>query len=901
MRRLFLPRQPGGVALVLFVWTALLSHAASQADDVPHDPFRLTAGVDKIASQAMVETKTPGVSIGISHGGKTLLVKGYGNADVENNVPATAESVYRIGSITKQFTAAAIVQLVERGEVSLDAEVTEYLPDYPAGDRKITVRHLLHHTSGIKSYTSIPEFRKIMRNDLSHEEMLEVFQEKPFDFAPGEKYLYCNSGYYLLGLIIEQVSGQSYEDYLVEHVYEPAGLKHTYYDRTGRIIRHRAQGYDLSGGELANTRYLSMALPYAAGSLASTVVDLLAWQQALNDGKVVSRESLEQMTTAGTLNDGNEIDYGFGLALGQRSGQPMISHGGGINGFRSHLAYYPEIDLTVAVLTNLSVGRPNAIEKQIAELFLGTEEEPEQKPGTEEEEEEEERLDVLLRGGTIVDGSGQPRFRADVGVRDGRIVRVGPAGERTAELEIDASGMIVAPGFVDVHNHSENTIATKKRRFNEGFIRQGVTTIVGGPDGSLEPGRMRELIEAYEQNGVGTNVAFYVGHNAVRSRVMRNNPRRAPTADELDQMKSLVREGMELGALGLSTGLMYEPGMYSDTDEVAALAAVVAPYGGVYDSHVRNPVHELLESDREVIEIARRAAIGGKIGHLKAVGLQNEGLIRDVIALVEEARSAGLEIVSDQYPYDGAATSTLRTIVLVPPELRKGRAFDMKKSLADTERRAKIRETSENGIDGGFAWLKATGYSSMRITRSDDFPELVGEYLSELAEKRGVEPFDLVAQLLIEARRPIFITLGAIQEADVRELLVQPWNMVASDGAYADSASRGAGGHPRSTGTFPRVLGHYVRELELLSLEEAVRKMTSLPCEFLRLTGRGRIAEGLAADLVVFDPDSIRDRSTWSNPSAMAEGVLDVLVAGVPVLKDGKLTGESPGKFLRRP
>jgi N-acyl-D-aspartate/D-glutamate deacylase len=569
----------------------------------------------------------------------------------------------------------------------------------------------------------------------------------------------------------------------------------------------------------------------------------------------------------------------------------MIAHGGGINGFRSHLAHYPKLELTIAVLTNLASGRPDAIEKQIAELFLDDEE---------EKEEPAAKLDVLIRGGSVVDGTGKPRFQADVGIRDGRIAHVGPAADATAELVIDAEGMIVAPGFLDAHNHSEFAIAAPQRRLNEGFVRQGVTTIVGGPDGGLEPNQMRRLIEAYEKNGVGTHVALYVGHNAIRRRVMRENPRRAPSHEELEEMKTLVREGMELGAVGLSTGLMYEPGMFSDTDEVVSLAAEAAPYGGIYDSHVRNPVHALLKSDREVIEIARRAHVGGKIGHLKAVGLQTEGLIRNVIELVEDARRGGLNIVSDQYPYDGAATLTLRAIIVVPPELRRSADFDLNKALDDPAQRSQIRQASENGISGGFAWLKATGYSSMRITRSDDFPELIGEYLSELAKKRDVEPFDLVAGLLIDAEKSIFITLGAIQEADVRELMVQPWNMIASDGAYADSSSRSANGHPRSTGTFPRVLGHYVRELHLLTLEEAVRKMTSLPADFLGLTQRGRIAEGMAADVVVFDADTIGDRSTWSAPGLLAEGVRDVLVAGVPVLKGGRLTDEAPGRYLRR-
>jgi len=503
--------------------------------------------------------------------------------------------------------------------------------------------------------------------------------------------------------------------------------------------------------------------------------------------------------------------------------------------------------------------------------------------------------DLLVTGGTLVDGTGSERQRADLTILDGRILEV--AGEvRPARDTVDASGLVVAPGFIDVHNHTAEAIADPERRLNEGFVRQGVTTIVGGPDGGLAPSEMRQLWEAYEANGVGTNVALYVGHNAIRTEVMGDEQRRPPTGEELDRMKALVREGMELGALGFSTGLMYEPGMFSETREVVALAREVAPYDGIYDSHVRDPVHALLASDREAIEVAERAGIPAKIGHLKAVGLHNEGVIQDVIRLVEEARGRGLEVVSDQYPYDGAATGTLEEIIVVPPVLQEDPEFDLEIALNDAELRAAIRQTSENGIEGGFAWLKATGYSSMRITVSPDYPELVGRYLSEIARERGVDGFDLVAELFLGAREPVGITLGAIQEDDVRALMVQPWNMIASDGAYADGES--TTGHPRSAGTFPRFLGRYVRDEGLLPLEEGVRKITHLPATFHGIGDRGLLAVGYPADLTIFDPERIVDRSTWQEPQRFAEGVVHVIVNGVPVLRDEEMTGEAPGEWV---
>ena len=519
--------------------------------------------------------------------------------------------------------------------------------------------------------------------------------------------------------------------------------------------------------------------------------------------------------------------------------------------------------------------------------------------------------DLIIVGGTIVDGSGDAPRAGTVAIAGGDIVSVGDVAMQAADT-IDATGLVVAPGFIDVHSHTPPALADADRRLNEGVIRQGVTLVIGGPDGGFAPSDVRGLAGVYAEQGIGTNVAFYVGHNAIRGEVLGDDQQRAPTGEELMAMRALVREGMELGALGLSTGLMYEPGMFSETAEVIALAEEAAAAGGVYDSHVRNPVHDFVGSDREVVEISEAAGLPGKIGHLKAVGLHNEGVIADIIDLVEGARERGIEIVSDQYPYDGAATASLTGIIVAPDVEglgvfrqmgRQGRTEEgmaqLKAALGDPDTRALLREASENGINGGFAWLKATSYTSMRITSSSDYPELVGVYLSEIAEMRGQDPFDAVADLIIGASQPVNLTLGAIKEHDVRRLLIQPWNMTASDGGYADGSESPAG-HPRSAGTFPRLLGHYVRDEGVLPLEEAVRKITSLPADFHGMSDRGRLAAGMRADVAIFDPATIIDRSDWDHPQRFSEGVIHVLVNGVPVLRNGQMTGEAPGEVVKR-
>jgi len=528
-----------------------------------------------------------------------------------------------------------------------------------------------------------------------------------------------------------------------------------------------------------------------------------------------------------------------------------------------------------------------------------------------------ETADLTIVGGVIVDGSGEGPRTGTVLIAGNSIVTVGGAaadggGARAADT-IDATGLVVAPGFIDVHNHTPPTISLPGNHLNEGFIRQGVTTVFGGPDGAFAPMHIRRFSELYAAQGMGTNVAFYVGHNGIRNEVLGEDQRRAPTAEELETMRALVREGMELGAFGISTGLMYEPGMFSETAEVIALAMEAAEYGGVYDSHVRNPVHDFVGSDREVVEIAEAAGLPGKIGHLKAVGLHNEGVIADIVELVEVARERGVVIVSDQYPYDGAATANLTGIVVAPPGLdgldafremqRQGRTEEgmaqLKAALADPGARARLKEASENGVDGGFAWLRATGYTSMRITSSSDYPQLVGAYLSEIAEQRDQDPFDAVAELIIGSSQPVNLTLGAIKEHDVRRLMRQPWNMIASDGGYADGSDASTG-HPRSAGTFPRLLGHYARDEGVLSLQEAVRKITSLPADFHGIDDRGRLSAGMRADIAIFDPATIIDRSDWDYPQRFADGVVHVLVNGVPVLRDGAMTGAAPGEVVKR-
>ncbi len=335
-------------------------------------PRAIDEGIRRLVLEAMAEDPSPGVSVAVQRAGEVLFAEGFGFADLENEVPATAATVYRIGSVTKQFTAAAAMLLVEEGKLDLAADFTDYLPDYDARGFRIPVERLLNHTSGIKGYTEMPEFWSRARLDLDHREMMDLFSAPPFEFEPGDRYQYNNSGYYLLGVLLERLSGASYAAFLEKRFFEPLALRDTHYLDNDPIIPGRAEGYEaLPGGGFRNDDPVSMRLPYAAGSLGSSVLDLLAWQRALVEGRAVRPESRDRMTARGELIGGEPIDYGYGLGLGREHDLAKISHGGGINGFRAQLAWYPDVQLGIAVLANAGSARPGLLENRIAREVLG--------------------------------------------------------------------------------------------------------------------------------------------------------------------------------------------------------------------------------------------------------------------------------------------------------------------------------------------------------------------------------------------------------------------------------------------------------------------------------------------------------------------------------------------------
>jgi len=503
-----------------------------------------------------------------------------------------------------------------------------------------------------------------------------------------------------------------------------------------------------------------------------------------------------------------------------------------------------------------------------------------------------EPYDVVLVGGMVIDGTGSDRFRADVGVRGDRIEAVSPSDiERAgAGRVIDVTGKIVVPGFIDIHSHLDPLLRLPAA---ESKARQGVTTAVGGPDGG-SPWPLGAYLDSAATIGVGINVAMLVGHNAIRRRVMGMEDR-APTAAELAEMQEMVRQAMTEGAWGLSAGLRYLPGAFSDVDEVVALARVAGEMGGIYTSHLREEGLELLPAVAEAIEIGRRADLPIVLTHHKVVGQPMWGSSERTLAMVDSANAAGQKIRIDQYPY----TATYTGIgILVPPWARAGGDGMFFERLDNPL----LRDSIVAGLI--FNLVNDRGgndLSRVQFARVSWMPELEGQTLADWAEMRGLPPtMETGAELVIDAMRRggVSAIYHVLDEADVEAIMRHPMTAIASDGRLVEPGEGHP--HPRWYGTFPRVLGEYVRERGVLTLEDAVRKMTSLPADHMGMSERGVLAEGMIADIVVFDPETVIDRSTFQDPHQYPEGIDFVIINGIVAVDDGVFSDVRAGRVLRR-
>ena len=527
--------------------------------------------------------------------------------------------------------------------------------------------------------------------------------------------------------------------------------------------------------------------------------------------------------------------------------------------------------------------------------------------------------DILIRNAKVVTGTGAPWIEADIGIKNGIVERIGYLPHAQADRVIDAQGLFAAPGFIDMHNHSDLAILSYPEAGNA--LLQGVTTLVIGNCGfsaaPVLPERLEvfrehwarlapfpveitwssfaEYLRVVEEKRPGVNIAPLVGHNTVRLNAM-GIENRAPTEGELEEMRRLVAEAMEAGAFGMSTGLIYVPGVFSRTEEIVELAKVVAHYGGIYATHMRSESDRLVEAVEEALRIGREAGVQVEISHLKAAGRENWGKVRYVLSLVEDARFRGLEVTCDAYPYTAGMTGLS---ALLPPWALEGGPEEMLRRLEDpSTRRRIIDELVKGAVTGTSERLAAlAGWRGIVIAYSDSCKECEGRSIAEIASMWGEDPAEAMLDLLLRDRGRTSVVLNLMNQDDVDYVVTHPLVMIGSDSWVAPPRGKP---HPRFFGTFPRVIRRYVVEKGVLTLEEAVRKMSAMPATKLGLWDRGLLLPGFAADIVVFSLEEIRDRASYENPTEPPSGVRYVIVNGEVAVEDGELTGARAGRVLRR-
>lgn len=506
-----------------------------------------------------------------------------------------------------------------------------------------------------------------------------------------------------------------------------------------------------------------------------------------------------------------------------------------------------------------------------------------------------ERYDVLIRDARVVDGTGNPWFRADVGVRDGLIAFIGRDPEASADHLIEARDRVLAPGFIDVHTHVESRASGRSGLEGtpraDNFLLDGVTTIITGNCGGSEIA-VGSWFEKLSRLGIGINVATFIGHNSIRREVMGLANRQA-RPEELEHMQSLVDVAMKEGAIGLSTGLLYVPGTYASTEEVVDLARAAARHGGVYASHIREQGAKLHDSIEEAVTIGREAGLPVQISHFKIKGKKRWGEIGEALDLVHRYRDEGVDVVIDAYPYERASTGLS---VNLPAWALADGDDAVRARLADPETRARILKEMREILDG----LGFEDYSFGTVARFASDPSLEGKTISQINRERGREAtvedeMETILEMMAEGGASMIYHYMSVE--DVETIYRDPMTAVASDGGVQQP---GVGKpHPRSYGTNARVFAEFVRARGSLTLEDAVRRMTSLPARTFKLEERGLLREGLAADLVLFDPERVADRATFADPHQFSEGFDVVLVNGVVAVEDGKLTDRRGGQVVR--
>jgi N-acyl-D-amino-acid deacylase len=532
------------------------------------------------------------------------------------------------------------------------------------------------------------------------------------------------------------------------------------------------------------------------------------------------------------------------------------------------------------------------------------------------------QFDVIIKNGRIIDGSGNPWYRADIGVRGDRIAEIGRLSSATAGRVIDASGLVVAPGFIDTLGQSEMALLIDNRALSK--LSQGITSEVTGEGGSIAPqnaqtvSELRPALQQYhlqvdwtdlsgyfrrlQKERTPLNLGTYVGAAQVREAVL-GDVNRAPTPEELEKMKSLVAQAMQQGAFGISTALIYPPGHYAKTEELIELAKVVSQYGGIYASHMRSEGSSEVAAVEEALRIGREANVPVEIFHLKVIGQPRWGSMPKIVGMIQAARDAGQDVTANMYPYVAGGTALASSL---PPWVAEGGMSKLLERLRDPGTRARIRkELGEEHPEWENLYLGCGGASGVLVASvaNKDLKQWTGKTVAQIAVEQKKEPLDTLFDLVLDDKGQTGALYFIASEDDLQFGLKQPWTSIGLDAneVSLDGLLFEPHGHPRGFGTMPRFLGHYVRDLHLMSLEQGIRKITSLPAQRQTLAGRGLLKEGFFADITIFDPATIGDKATYTEPTQLSQGVKFVLVNGQLEFADGQLTGVKAGRPLLGP
>jgi N-acyl-D-amino-acid deacylase len=787
--------------------------------------------------------------------GKVVYKKAFGTTDCCGNQPLQTSSSFNLASVTKQFICVCIMMLKEKGQLDFDDDCRKYLPELPY--EHITIRNLMTHTSGIPEYFDVFQRYKTPLDTLNNEKLLALYaRQKPaLDFETGTKWNYCNTNYALLVSIIERASKMPLHLFVKKQITELLKLKNTYvyHVQMPTVPANHVYGFSETGEKRKLNDLTVFDGVTGDGNIYSSVEDLYKWEQSLQTEKLVKMETMAQAFQPVKLKDGTTYPYGFGWFI-EKDRESHFWHTGGWAGFINIIYRDVKNKRTVILLSS----GENGLGNQVAKNFM---------QGTEFKV----PVTVLIKNVRLMDGTGTPARTASVRIQGKRIIATGHLTAFEGEEVIDGDGKILAPGFIDSHSHLRGSLWTQPEAV--AALSQGITTIVSGQDGDSDP--VDTIKFHLKQIPAAINVATYTGHASIREKIMgAENLSRPATAEELEKIKLLLQEDLQKGSLGLSTGLEYEAGFYSNRHEIIELAKVAAAEKGKYISHIRSEDISMFEALDEIITIAREAKLPVQISHIKMALKDDWGTAPQILAMLQQARNEGVNITADCYPYN-FWNSTIRVLFPKKDFSSITGATYATDHLFDPAASIMVKFAPDKNYQG----KTVTAISQMR----NETPAQTLLYLvAAAAEYKKLHPDEDAETIMGKA----------MADEDVSGFLSWPHTNICSDGAN--------GGHPRGYGSFTRVLSLYVKEKKIMTWEDAIRKMTSLAAEHTGIKNRGMIAPGYFADLVLIDPDTVKDNANVQDSKALSDGILKVWVNGVLVYMNKTSLKKYPGAFLTK-